>query len=115
MIDIAARCLLIEDGNRLILIDTGMGNKQSDKFYGYYFLWGNDSIDKSLASHGFHKDDITDVFMTHLHFDHCGGSIQWNKDRTGYEPAFKNAHFWSPIKIIGNGPHNQIDEKWLLF
>jgi glyoxylase-like metal-dependent hydrolase (beta-lactamase superfamily II) len=95
MIDIAARCLLIEDGNRLILIDTGMGNKQSDKFYGYYFLWGNDSIDKSLASYGFHRDDITDVFMTHLHFDHCGGSIQWNKDRTGYEPAFKNAQFWS--------------------
>ena len=95
MIDIAARCLLIEDGNRLILIDTGMGNKQSDKFYGYYFLFGDDTIDKSLAAHGFHRDDITDVFMTHLHFDHCGGSIQWNKDRTGYEPVFKNAHFWS--------------------
>ncbi|WP_033959487.1 MBL fold metallo-hydrolase [Psychroserpens jangbogonensis] len=95
MIDIAARCLLIEDGNRLILIDTGMGNKQSDKFFGYYFLWGNDSIDKSLKAHGFHRDDITDVFMTHLHFDHCGGSVQWNKDRTGYEPAFKNAQFWS--------------------
>jgi glyoxylase-like metal-dependent hydrolase (beta-lactamase superfamily II) len=95
MIDIAARCLLIEDGNRLILIDTGMGNKQSDKFFGYYFLWGEDSIDSSLAAHGFHRDDITDVFMTHLHFDHCGGSIQWNKDRTGYEPAFKNAQFWS--------------------
>jgi len=95
MIDIAARCLLIEDGNRLILIDTGMGNKQSDKFYGYYFLWGNDTLDSSLKKYGFHRDDITDVFMTHLHFDHCGGSIQWNKDRTGYEPAFKNAHFWS--------------------
>jgi glyoxylase-like metal-dependent hydrolase (beta-lactamase superfamily II) len=95
MIDIAARCLLIEDGKRLILIDTGMGNKQSDKFFGYYFLWGNDSIDSSLAKHGFHRDDITDVFMTHLHFDHCGGSIQWNKDKTGYEPAFKNAYFWS--------------------
>ena len=95
MIDIAARCLLIEDGNRLILIDTGMGNKQNDKFFGYYYRWGDDSIDKSLAAHGFHRDDITDVFMTHLHFDHCGGSIQWNKDRTGYEPAFKNAHFWS--------------------
>lgn len=95
MIDIAARCLLIQDGERLILIDTGMGNKQSDKFFGYYYLWGNDSIDTSLKKHGFHRDDITDVFMTHLHFDHCGGSIQWNKDRTGYEPAFKNAHFWS--------------------
>jgi len=95
MIDIAARCLLIEDGNRLILIDTGMGNKQSDKFYGFYYLWGDNSIDKSLAKYGFHKDDITDVFMTHLHFDHCGGSIKWNKNRTGYEPAFKNAKFWS--------------------
>jgi glyoxylase-like metal-dependent hydrolase (beta-lactamase superfamily II) len=95
LIDIAARCLVIEDGNRLILIDTGMGNKQSDKFFGYYSLWGSHSLDKSLAKYGFHRDDITDVFMTHLHFDHCGGSIQWNKDRTGYEPAFKNAVFWS--------------------
>ena len=95
MIDIAARCLLIEDGNRLILIDTGMGNKQSDKFFGYYYLWGNDTIDNSLKTHGFHRNDITDVFMTHLHFDHCGGSIQWNKDKTSYEPAFKNARFWS--------------------
>ncbi|MDX1471055.1 MAG: MBL fold metallo-hydrolase [Flavobacteriaceae bacterium] len=95
MIDLAARCLLIEDGNRLILIDTGMGDKQSDKFFGYYYLWGDDSIDKSLKKHGFHRDDITDVFMTHLHFDHCGGSIQFNKDRTAYEPAFKNAKFWS--------------------
>lgn len=95
MIDIAARCLLIENGNRLILIDTGMGNKQSDKFFGYYHLWGNDNIDDSLKKHGFHRNDITDVFMTHLHFDHCGGSVQWNKDRTGYEPAFKNAVFWT--------------------
>lgn len=95
MIDIAARCLLIEDGGRLILIDTGMGDKQSDKFFGYYYLFGNDSMDKSLKQYGFHRDDITDVFMTHLHFDHCGGSIQWNKDRTGFEPAFKNANFWS--------------------
>ena len=95
MIDIATRCLLIEDGDRLILIDTGMGDKQSDKFFGYYYLWGDDSIDKSLKRIGFHRDDITDVFMTHLHFDHCGGSIQWNKNRTILEPAFKNALFWS--------------------
>jgi glyoxylase-like metal-dependent hydrolase (beta-lactamase superfamily II) len=95
MIDIATRCLLIEDGNRLILIDTGMGNKQSSKFFGYYYLWGNDTLEKSLNRHGFHTDDITDVFMTHLHFDHCGGSIQWNSNKTGYEPAFKNAFFWS--------------------
>ncbi|WP_405294544.1 MBL fold metallo-hydrolase [Algibacter sp. Ld11] len=95
LIDIAARCLLIEDGDRLILIDTGMGNKQSDKFFGYYSLWGNDTLDTSLKAHGFHRDDITDVFLTHLHFDHSGGCIEWNKDRTGYQPIFKNAHYWS--------------------
>jgi glyoxylase-like metal-dependent hydrolase (beta-lactamase superfamily II) len=95
LIDIAARCLLIEDGNRLILIDTGMGNKQSEKFFGYYSLWGTHSLDKSLAKYGFHRDDITDVFMTHLHFDHCGGSVNWNKDKTGYEVAFKNAKYWT--------------------
>jgi glyoxylase-like metal-dependent hydrolase (beta-lactamase superfamily II) len=94
MIDIAARCLLIEDGNRLTLIDTGMGNKQSDKFYGHYHLYGDDSIDKSLKAAGFHKDDVTDVFMTHLHFDHCGGSIVYDKNQK-LQPAFKNAHFWS--------------------
>jgi glyoxylase-like metal-dependent hydrolase (beta-lactamase superfamily II) len=95
LIDIAARCLLIEDQNRLILIDTGMGDKQSDKFFGYYSLWGSHSIDKSLAKFGFQRDDITDVFMTHLHFDHCGGSVQWNADKTGYQPAFKNATYWT--------------------
>ena len=95
MIDIAARCLLIENGKRLTLIDTGMGNKQSDKFFGYYFPWGDDTLDKSLKKHGFHRDDITDVFMTHLHFDHCGGSVEWNKDKTAYQTAFKNAKYWS--------------------
>lgn len=95
MIDIAARCLLIEEGDRLTLIDSGLGNKQSDKFFGYYYRWGDHSMDRSLKSLGFHRDDVTDVFMTHLHFDHCGGSIQWNADRTGYEPAFKNAVYWS--------------------
>ena len=95
LIDIAARCLLIEDDNQLILIDTGMGNKQSEKFFGYYSLWGTHSMDKSLAKYGFHRDDVTDVFMTHLHFDHCGGSVNWNKDKTGYEVAFKNAKFWT--------------------
>jgi glyoxylase-like metal-dependent hydrolase (beta-lactamase superfamily II) len=98
LIDIAARSLLIENGDRLILIDTGMGNKQSDKFFGYYNQWGDFDIDSSLQKIGFHKDDITDVFLTHLHFDHCGGAIQWNKGRTGYEPAFKNAKFWTNEK-----------------
>lgn len=95
LIDMSLRCMLIEDGNRLILIDNGTGNKQSDKFFGYYFPFGDDTLDRSLKKRGFHRDDITDVFLTHLHFDHCGGSIQWNKNRTSYEPAFKNAEFWS--------------------
>ncbi|MDT0606296.1 MBL fold metallo-hydrolase [Croceitalea rosinachiae] len=95
LIDIAARSLLIEDGDKLTLIDTGLGNKQSEKFFSYYYQWGDYSLDGSLKKLGFHRNDITDVFMTHLHFDHCGGSIQWNEDRTGYEPAFKNAAFWT--------------------
>ena len=72
-----------------------MGNKQSAKFFGYYYQFGDHSLDLSLAKYGFHRNDITDVFLTHLHFDHCGGAIQWNKDKTGFEPAFKNARFWS--------------------
>lgn len=95
LIEMALRCLLIEDHNRLILIDNGVGNKQSDKFFSHYFMYGNHSLDHSLQKLGFHRDDITDVFLSHLHFDHCGGSIQWNKDKTGYEPAFKNAKYWS--------------------
>ena len=95
LIDLAARCLLIEDGNRLILIDNGMGNKQSEKFFGYYSLWGTHSLDNSLAKYGFHRDDITDVFLTHLHFDHCGGSVNWNAAKTGYEIAFKTAKYWT--------------------
>ena len=95
LIELAMRCLLIEDGERLILIDTGIGNKQNEKFFGFYHLYGDLSLDISLAKHGFHRDDITDVFLTHLHFDHCGGSIQWNQNKEYLEPAFKNAKFWS--------------------
>jgi glyoxylase-like metal-dependent hydrolase (beta-lactamase superfamily II) len=91
----AMRSLLIEDGNKLILVDTGIGNKQSDKFFSHYFLHGTDSLDWNLTKLGFSKDDITDVFLTHLHFDHCGGSIEWNESKSGYRPAFKNATFWS--------------------
>lgn len=89
------RSLLIEDGNRLMLIDTGIGDKQSEKFFSHYYLHGNDSLHGNLKKLGFHADDITDVFLTHLHFDHVGGAIQWNKDRTGFEPVFKNAIYWS--------------------
>jgi glyoxylase-like metal-dependent hydrolase (beta-lactamase superfamily II) len=89
----AMRCLLIEDGDRLILIDNGIGNKQDDKFFGHYHLHGDVSLDKSLAKLGFNRADITDVFLTHLHFDHCGGSIERIGDKL--LPAFKNAFYWS--------------------
>ena len=89
----AMRCLLIEEEGRLILVDTGMGDKQDDKFFGHYYLHGDDTLERSLAKHGFTKDDITDVFLTHLHFDHCGGCIEKNGDKL--EPAFKNATYWS--------------------
>jgi glyoxylase-like metal-dependent hydrolase (beta-lactamase superfamily II) len=89
----ALRCLLIEDGNRLILVDNGMGNKQDEKFFGYYYLHGDVTLDKSLSQYGFHRTDITDVFLTHLHFDHCGGSIIRDGDKL--VPAFPNAVYWS--------------------
>jgi glyoxylase-like metal-dependent hydrolase (beta-lactamase superfamily II) len=89
----ALRCLLIEDGKRLTLIDNGIGDKQDEKFFGHYYLHGNDTLDKSLAAHGFSKNDITDVILTHLHFDHCGGSIKRDGDKL--VPAFKNAVYWS--------------------
>jgi len=89
----ALRSLLIEDEKRLILVDNGMGNKQDAKFFGFYYLHGEDTLDKSLARHGFHPNDITDVFLTHLHFDHCGGSII--KEGVKLIPAFKNATYWS--------------------
>lgn len=89
----ALRCLLIEDGNRLILVDNGMGDKQEAKFLRHYYLHGDDTLDKSLTKYGFHRDDITDVFLTHLHFDHCGGSIKREGDKL--VPAFKNATYWS--------------------
>ncbi len=92
----ALRSLLIEDGNRLILIDNGIGNKQGEKFFSHYYLHGTDSLDNSLAKYGFHRNDITDVILTHLHFDHCGGSIEREGERL--VPAFKKATFWSNEK-----------------
>ncbi|RYY41815.1 MAG: MBL fold metallo-hydrolase [Chitinophagaceae bacterium] len=89
----AMRCLLIEDEGRLILVDNGIGNKQDAKFFGHYFLHGDDTLDKSLAAQGFQRSDITDVFLTHLHFDHCGGSIERQGDKL--VPAFQNATYWS--------------------
>lgn len=94
--DWAMRCLLIEDEGRLILVDNGIGDKQDQKFFSYYYLHGEDTLDRSLARYGFHRDDITDVFLTHLHFDHCGGSIVRQGDQL--VPAFKNATYWSNEK-----------------
>lgn len=89
----AMRCLLVEDDKRLILIDTGIGNKQSEKFFSYYYLHGDATLDSSLRKLGFHRDDITDVFLTHLHFDHVGGAVIRNGE--SLSPAFKNATYWS--------------------
>ncbi|MFZ6053371.1 MBL fold metallo-hydrolase [Halocola ammonii] len=94
----AMRSLLIEDGDRLMLIDCGMGDKQSEKFFSFYYLHGDDTLDKSLAEYGFHRDQITDVFLTHLHFDHCGGAIKYDDSGENLIPAFKNATFWSNDK-----------------
>ena len=93
----ALRCLLIEHGNYRILIDTGMGNKQDDKFFGHYYLHGDDTLEQSLAAHGFTPDDITDVFLTHLHFDHCGGAIKKGEDGI-LVPTFPKALYWSNAK-----------------
>ncbi|MBC7552497.1 MAG: MBL fold metallo-hydrolase [Taibaiella sp.] len=92
----AMRCLLIEHGNYRILVDNGMGNKQDEKFFGHFQPHGDDTLEKSLAEHGFTKDDITDVFLTHLHFDHCGGSIV--REEGKLVPAFKKALYWTNHK-----------------
>ena len=89
----AMRCLLIQHESRLILIDNGIGDKQDSKFFSHYFLNGTDTLEKSLTSHGFHSSDITDVILTHLHFDHCGGSVK--KDGDKLITAFPNATYWS--------------------
>lgn len=94
-IELSMRALLIEDSNRLILIDCGIGNKQSEKFFGFYDLWSDYDLETSLAQYGFSKDDITDVFLTHLHFDHCGGAVEPDENRGGYQLTFKNAKYWS--------------------
>ena len=95
MIDISARCLLVEDKNKLVLVDTGMGDKQSEKFFSHYYRWGNNDLVKSINSAGFSTDEVTDVFLTHLHFDHCGGASFFNKKSKKNEVVFKNATYWS--------------------
>ncbi len=94
LINLAMRCLLVVDGDRKILIDNGIGDKQDEKFLKHYYLNGDDTLEKSLAKYGFTKDDITDMVLTHLHFDHTGGSIEWNEDKSKLVPSFKNATYW---------------------
>jgi len=91
----AMRCLLVIDGNRKILIDNGIGDKQNEDFLRHYYLNGDDTLEKSLAKFGYTPDDITDMILTHLHFDHCGGSIKYSADKTNFELAFKNATYWT--------------------
>lgn len=98
MVKIAARCLLVEEGDRLTLIDAGMGNKQSEKFFSYYHRWGEETLESSIRKCGFSTDDVTDVFLTHLHFDHCGGGVV-KVGGGSYQTTFKNAKYWS------NKPH----------
>ena len=105
----ALRCLLIEDGNRLILVDHGIGDKQDAKFFSYYYLHGDDSLDRSLEHYGFHRDQVTDVLLTHLHFDHCGGSIR--REGNKLVPAFKNATYWSNEKHWNWAVHPNDREK----
>ena len=88
------RSMLVDYGDRKVLIDNGIGDKQSDKFFGHFHLHGEDTLHKSLAKHGYHPDDITDVFLTHLHFDHCGGGVKYN-EKGELETVFKNATYWS--------------------
>lgn len=107
----AMRCLLVEDGNRLILIDTGMGDKQSAKFFSYYYLNGTHSLIKSLNNVGVDAADITDVVYTHLHFDHCGGGLQWNNAKTFVEPVFKNAQYWSHKEHWAHAMQPNVREK----
>lgn len=96
MCDWSMRCMLIEDGDRLTLIDAGIGDKQSDKFFSYYYLSDQGVFEPNLNQLGFTKDDITDVFLTHLHFDHCGGAI--SRKGENLTPTFKNATYWSTEK-----------------
>ena len=105
----ALRCMLIEDGGRLILVDNGNGDKQDAKFFSHYHLYGDDTLEKSLAKYGFSKDDITDVFLTHLHFDHCGGTIIRDGDKL--VPAFKNATYWSNLEHWNWAVHPNEREK----
>lgn len=105
------RCLLVEDGNQLILIDTGMGSKQDAKWQGYYYRHGDGDLVQSIRKAGFSEKEVTDVILTHLHFDHCGGAVQWNQDRTKVEMTFPNAKYWTHSQHFDWATHPNPREK----
>jgi glyoxylase-like metal-dependent hydrolase (beta-lactamase superfamily II) len=111
----AMRCLLIEDGNQLILVDTGMGNKQNAKWQSYYFRHGEGELIKSIRAKGYSENDVTDVILSHLHFDHCGGGVKWNDDRTKFEMTFPNAKYWSHSAHFESAIHPNPREKATFF
>ena len=105
------RCLLIEDGKRLMLVDTGMGSKQDAKWQGFYYRHGEGELVKSIEKAGYSTDEITDVIFTHLHFDHCGGGVQWNNDRTAFQLTFPNAKYWTHSEHWHSATHPNAREK----
>ncbi|MFY7887617.1 MAG: MBL fold metallo-hydrolase [Spirosomataceae bacterium] len=109
------RCLLVEDGNQLILIDTGMGSKQDAKWQGYYYRHGDGDLVQSIRKAGFSEKEVTDVILTHLHFDHCGGAVQWNQDRTKFEMTFPNAKYWTHSQHFDWATHPNPREKATFF
>lgn len=111
----AMRCLLIEDGKKLILVDTGMGNKQDAKWQGYYYRHGEGDLVKSIRVKGYTENDVTDVILSHLHFDHCGGAVKWNTDKTKFEMTFQNAHYWSHSEHFASAMNPNPREKATFF
>ncbi len=109
------RCLLVEDGNQLILVDTGMGSKQDAKWQGYYYRHGDGDLVQSIRKAGFSEKEVTDVILTHLHFDHCGGAVQWNQDRTKFEMTFPNAKYWTHSQHYDWAIHPNPREKATFF
>ena len=111
----AMRCLLIEDGKQLILVDTGMGNKQDAKWQSYYYRHGEGELLKSIRAKGYSENDVTDVILSHLHFDHCGGAVKWNNNRTKFEMTFPNAKYWSHSEHFQSATHPNQREKSTFF
>ena len=111
----AMRCLLIEDGKKLILVDTGMGNKQDAKWQGYYYRHGEGDLVKSIRAKGYTENEVTDVILSHLHFDHCGGAVKWNTDKTKFEMTFPNARYWSHSEHFASAMNPNPREKATFF